>query len=318
MRISDLGAVEQSAAPKQFDFSGIKLFIAIPTRGTCSVQFAMSLATTCSFLTAKNIDHILFKHVSSCHVHFSRNVLLAEFLRTDCTHILQVDDDMGFDAVAVLQMLTHDKDFIAGVGNIKTDKGDEYACKIDVNEHTQVAVTDKNGLIKASFVGGAFTLIKREAIEKMISQNMNLRNARVDASYGYTLYQDRYADNGFETEDYTFCRRWTEIGGEIWIYPDITFVHTGSKDYVGNYHEFLKAQPPLAPTVESLMAGFHSPADLAPRPRVEKNGLQKAITREVEKAIDKIAESPSYIAKVSAAVKKMTEEGSAEWLQQTT
>jgi hypothetical protein len=44
-------------------------------------------------------------------------------------------------------------------------------------------------------------------------------------------------------EDTGFCRLWHEMGGKMWIYPDITFNHYGDdKYYRGNYREFLKYQ----------------------------------------------------------------------------
>jgi hypothetical protein len=44
-------------------------------------------------------------------------------------------------------------------------------------------------------------------------------------------------------EDYSFCRRWREKCGDIWLVPDLSLDHhKDGKVYAGNYHEYLTAQ----------------------------------------------------------------------------
>ena len=35
------------------------------------------------------------------------------------------------------------------------------------------------------------------------------------------------------SEDYTFCRRWRDIGGEIWLDTQGSLIHVGTQDFVG-------------------------------------------------------------------------------------
>jgi hypothetical protein len=37
------------------------------------------------------------------------------------------------------------------------------------------------------------------------------------------------------SEDYSFCRRWRQIGGEIWIDGASNLTHTGPYEFVGNH-----------------------------------------------------------------------------------
>lgn len=41
-------------------------------------------------------------------------------------------------------------------------------------------------------------------------------------------------------EDYSFCRRWRDIGGRVWIDPEIRMGHCGYKTFVGSVGEWLK------------------------------------------------------------------------------
>ncbi len=220
---------------------GVKLYIGIPTRGTCSVHFARSLAHSVGALTLVGVEVEIHQSVLSCFVDMSRNTLVSEFLKTDCTHLMMIDDDMGWDATSIFKMLLADMEFIAAAGPKKVDSGDQFCCHINVNADETPMV--RNGLISASHVGGAFVLLKRAAIERMIEAYPDLICKAVDLKHGYRFFETRYSENTFHSEDYLFCDRFTEAGGEIWILPDVTLIHTGVKDYSGNYHKFLVGQP---------------------------------------------------------------------------
>lgn len=221
--------------------SGVKLFIGTPSRGDCSIHYARSLAQTVGLLTKAGIDVECHQVVLSCFVDMIRNTLVSEFLKTDFTHLMMIDDDMGWNAESVLNMLAHDVEFIAGVGPKKVDSGDEFCCHINVNADETPMV--KDGMISASHVGGAFVLLKREAIERMIKAYPEMVCRAVDLKHGYRFFETQYSENKFQSEDYLFCDRFTAAGGEIWIYPDVEFSHTGRKDYQGNYHKFLMGMP---------------------------------------------------------------------------
>ena len=41
-------------------------------------------------------------------------------------------------------------------------------------------------------------------------------------------------DNRYLSEDYTFCRRWQKIGGEIWLDPNTKLNHIGTYTFEGD------------------------------------------------------------------------------------
>jgi len=224
---------------------GVKLFIGTPTRGDCSIHYARSLAHTVGLLTQHGIEVECHQAVLSCFVDMSRNTLVSEFLKTDFTHMMMIDDDMGWNPEAVLKMLSHDVEFIAGVGPKKVDAGNEFCCHVNVNADETPMV--QNGLISASHVGGAFVLLKRSALERMIKAYPEMVCRAVDLKHGYRFFETQYTENKFQSEDYLFCDRFISAGGEVWIYPDVDFSHTGAKDYLGNYHRFLMGMPKEEP-----------------------------------------------------------------------
>jgi hypothetical protein len=59
----------------------------------------------------------------------------------------------------------------------------------------------------------------------------------VESSNLYALFDciiDRETGT-YLSEDYSFCRRWREIGGEIWIDGKSRVRHCGAYEFVGEY-----------------------------------------------------------------------------------
>ena len=85
-------------------------------------------------------------------------------------------------------------------------------------------------------------MIKRPAIDKMIGSYPELKYNN-DLNTGPELQEFFYAmfdtmldptDKRYLSEDYTFCRRWQAIGGDIWLDPSISLNHYGSYNFQGN------------------------------------------------------------------------------------
>lgn len=308
MRIDHSRAVGRPAA---LDFSSVKLFIALPTRGTCSIQFASSMALSVAMLTACGVDVNILENKNGTPIDFNRNNLLARFMNTDCTHIWFVDDDMGWNPDAIVKMIQQDKEFIAGAGPLKKDGEPLFAVKHETNaDETPVVV---NGLIPCSHVGGAFVLMKREAITRMMINYPGLRCEAVDPQNGYSLYQFEYGSKTWKGEDYVFCERWTSLGGEIWLYPNISFTHTGVKDYTGNYHQHLLNQDQPEDPETVLKEVLADPGSKVTEVPEETKAMLEAEpgSRKDNKfinAMEKIMLCESYIRRIAAAVVQIQDE----------
>ena len=43
-------------------------------------------------------------------------------------------------------------------------------------------------------------------------------------------------------EDYSFCIRWRDIGGQVWVDPEIEMGHIGLKCFQGHFGNWLKSR----------------------------------------------------------------------------
>lgn len=223
-----------------FPLSGAKLLIGIPTRGQCSIDFAKSLAMSTAFLTEMKIVVSILEVKSSCFIEVSRNRLLAECVNGDYTHLLMIDDDMGWEIDLPYKMMLENKGITAAIGP-KKHENEDYACELLTNPDGTPMQDD--GLLLASHVGAAFMLLKRKAIEMLFEKATDLRCCAIDKKNGYMIFKTTWLQNMFMTEDYTFCEFARANGHKVWVYPDAEFSHEGAKIFRGNLQKYLLKQP---------------------------------------------------------------------------
>lgn len=207
---------------------GERLFICSPSySGTYCHEYVESLVATIKDCQQHDIK-TLYKSLPGLHwIDIARDVLAHLFLQSDCTHMLQIDADIGWSADAARQLIAHDKDVIGGA----------YPIKTDVMHHFPVACDDGAGLVKATGLPGGFLLVKREVIERMSAARPKYKCCALP--YGELqvapLFTREMREDGYTGEDFMFCRRATADGYEIWLDPDIDFAHVGAKAWHGNY-----------------------------------------------------------------------------------
>ena len=55
----------------------------------------------------------------------------------------------------------------------------------------------------------------------------------LENQYAYALFDCIIVDTHYMSEDWTYCHRWREIGGQIWTDVSIEITHSGMEDYKG-------------------------------------------------------------------------------------
>ncbi len=182
-----------------------------------------------------------------CH---ARNKLLGNFVKTDqYTHLLIVDDDMGWVADDVIRMLLLDKDFISGAGP-KKQFPKEFCCsnrddKTDEKIFPNFYHAGETLLCDMNYVGAGFVLMSRNCAVKMTESYQDLayfdsfdKQMEVGLYDPITITKNdgkyRYFD------DFAFCYRWRMIGGKVVIVPDIRLKHTGNYTFEGQLTEMFE------------------------------------------------------------------------------
>ncbi len=261
-----------------------KFFIATPCYGgQLNEPYFRSVVKLMTFFNGHSIPLAFGTIANESLVTRARNVLLAYFLASDYTHLMFIDADIEFQVEDLLKLYAHNKDVVVGaypkkgvawnriregvnlpdnVGKELSDReiaayGSDYAInfKFTNKELRQIAV--ENGLIKLHDAGTGFMMIKREAILKLIksypeikyNNDVNISNASLKDHF-YALFDTMIdpIDRRYLSEDYTFCRRWQDIGGDIWLDPTISLNHYGHFCFQGNPQAIINFSEPVPST----------------------------------------------------------------------
>lgn len=176
----------------------------------------------------------------------ARNILTAMFLESDCTHLMFVDADIEFQADDVLRALAYDKPIMAAAYPKKALPV-QYAINFKFVDPSRKQIRVENGAAEVLDASTGFFLIKRETVEKMVEAHPEL-HYKNDSNIDPKLNKHCYAlfdtildpdDNRYLSEDYTFCRRWQKLGGEIWLDLNTKLNHVGSYTFEGDVSKLI-------------------------------------------------------------------------------
>jgi hypothetical protein len=188
----------------------------------------------------------------------ARNTLVATALDNPAaTHLMFIDADIGFTPQQVARMLGFDRDVVAGMYPLKLLHNDEaMVARVAAGEPLETAQIryvgaplpadlrrDEDGFMTAEFAGTGFMLIKRQALERMIEAYPETRYGAAhdravpnESPHKYALF-DCTIDpqtGDYLSEDFTFCRRWRAIGGEVWLDARSSLIHVGPREFAGD------------------------------------------------------------------------------------
>jgi hypothetical protein len=189
----------------------------------------------------------------------ARQTIVGHFLDNPAaTHLLFIDADVGFEPEQVFRLLEFGADFTAAAYPVKQVHWELMAAAVRsgrtplesatlsyvVERDATEEMVMRNGFVKSRYAGTGFLMVRRTVLEAMIEHYPELRythehkatdplagspwrsalfNCMVDKSTGFYL-----------SEDFSFCRRWTDMGGEIWVDCTSRLEHVGVMVFKGN------------------------------------------------------------------------------------
>jgi hypothetical protein len=247
-----------TAAPLQ-PGTTINLVIATPCfGGQISVLYAASLfKLQKSVRSFKSVNlKVLFKDGDAL-ITRARASLMSQFLDdSGATHLLFVDADIGFEPEQVLRLIRCGADMCAAIYPIKRIDWPRVKSTIETARPNPAAaalnyvfevddpdaVTATAEFVKVRYAGTGFLMIRRAAIERMCARYPQLKYRRDHSLDAATESDNRFAlfecmigeDGTYLSEDFAFCRRWTDIGGEIWADLHSRLDHVGPMKFCGD------------------------------------------------------------------------------------
>lgn len=157
-------------------------------------------------------------------IHFARQEMAENFMKSEDTDLIFIDDDMGWRAEDLFEMLLHDVDVVGAICPLKRER---EQWNVNLLHDPAGNRVECDGLLEAAYVGTAIMRIQRRAFE------------RFDPFSHF--FDARYEPSGMIGEDAWFCRELRKRGGSVWAMP-MQVRHIGIKQWFGNYEEKAQCQ----------------------------------------------------------------------------
>jgi hypothetical protein len=217
-----------------------KVLIATPClSGEVAIEFVVALMETQGLMQSVGIQVDFTSVRGDCFIGKARNNLVNKFLEMGHESLFFIDADEGWDAQSFLRMVLDPHEIVAGAVPKKMDE--TTFNNVDLVTTGNADCVIEGGLLQARKVGTGFMRVKRSAIEKLIAAYPE-QYLPGDGSPGkhYRLFEVTIEDGQFWGEDLKFCRKWNDIGGSVWIDPNVNFSHVGRKAWEGNFLKYLQ------------------------------------------------------------------------------
>jgi hypothetical protein len=249
-----------------------KLFVATPMYGgQCHGMYTKSTAELAKICTHYGIEVKFFYLFNESLITRARNYCCDEFMRSDCTHMIFIDSDIGFDPNDVLTLMAmmdtdnpeNDKNIMCGPYPKKTiawekikkavDKGfaDENPMELErfvgdyvfnpAHGQKQVRLDEPVRVLEG---GTGFMMITKKAFEEFQKAYPDytylpdhVRTKHFDGTREIFMYFQALIDEKskrYLSEDYMFCQWMSKVGIETWMCPWMKLLHTGSYTFGGS------------------------------------------------------------------------------------
>lgn len=222
------------AEEKRVSLEGRSIFIGIPTYdGKLSIKLAYTLAALMPVALKHGIT-VKLGHVSGCSIiTMARNMLVEQFLKSDCTELLFIDADVIPQPEDILRLVAQsgDKDVTAGMYPRRA-KDRKFFLDFYLNDEGDLEF--EGALMRANRVGTGFMLIQRHVIEKIAEQS-EMYLGQDGVGQVANVFEFSMRDGKFVGEDYTFCDKAIASGFKVWVDVEICLPHVGVEEFTNDF-----------------------------------------------------------------------------------
>ncbi len=246
-----------------------KLFLGLPCYGgACAAMFARSIADLAALCTHYGIGLQMYFLMNESLITRARNYICDEFVRSQGTHMMFIDSDIGFnpnDVIAMLAMMSDDSPYdVLGAPYPKkciswekikraVDKGmadenpnnlEKYVGDFVFNPkggQTSIAISEPAEVLET---GTGFMMVRRKTFENYQKayphksyKPDHVRTEHFDGSREIMMYFNAEIDPAtkrYLSEDYLFCQEVIKMGNSVWLCPWMQLSHVGTMVFAGS------------------------------------------------------------------------------------
>jgi hypothetical protein len=231
----------------QYDFSKVHVHFGIPCYGGQITEPCFTSFLRFILMASKSgLQWSLDTMVNESLVTRARNNLMAKMMtNTAATHFMFIDADIRFQPEAIFMMLAADKDVIGGLYPKK-------ALPIQYVINVKPGTVIQNDIFPVDTMGTGFMMFKRHVYEKLCAAHPECKYVD-DVGLGkqyeptmFSIFDTEIDEKGhYLSEDWTFCRRWARLGGEIYAHAKVLLNHSGHYEFAGDLSVLTGGKPSM-------------------------------------------------------------------------
>jgi hypothetical protein len=217
----------------------------------CTAEYTISMVNLMRMVPfhAQNLNVMTLFALNESLIHKTRNLLAHSFLKSDCTHLLFIDSDIGFKADQIIELMLSDADIVCGIYPKKkinwqyvNDAVKNDVRVDDLHKHAleylyiPEAVDSAEDLIEIKRAGTGMMMISRNVFEQLADQ---VNTFKLESNLENVFMTDELIREYFFTsidkdsqiylhEDFNFCKLWENNGGKIHAAAWVELTHSGT------------------------------------------------------------------------------------------
>jgi hypothetical protein len=238
------------------------LFLSTPCYGgLCLQKYAESILGLQVLASQHGIQLYIDTIENESLVQRARNVAVGRFMqKSNAEYFMFIDADIHFDPASVIRLVKSGHELSVACYPKKFVDWNQAAQAVKKGDTRDMAMLSASlvvnfGAQRVNIVDGfapildgptGFMVIKRSVFEKMEKQypELHCRNDHQNRDFDhYHAAFDCMIDpvtRRYLSEDYAFCRRWQQMGGQIFADTCTTLGHVGNLPFSGQLSERLK------------------------------------------------------------------------------
>lgn len=195
-----------------------------------------------------------------------RDVLCAKFLGDEtATDLLFIDNDVTWEPGGLVTLMNHPVELVAGLYPRRADPLAFHVRWIEGQKELWADPT--TGLLEVEGVPAGFLRISRACLERMVTAfpEKAFADQHAPAGTAWALFDNIHEGKAYFGEDYSFCRRFRQAGGRVWVDPEMTLGHIGLKTFRGSFGDWLRSRITGADLASATRPAPANEAGAAPR-----------------------------------------------------
>lgn len=202
-------------------------------------------------------EHAAVAELGCPYISAARATMIRKAMEWGADIFIFLDDDVSWRPEDLVALIDAEGDVAGGTYRFKVPQEgssasvpqihvepSEYMGKVFVGDGGKPLVRDTDGAIQALCLPAGFLKVTRLGIARFMAAYPELSITGGGSFNSPDLFNHGAYKGVWYGEDYAFCRRWMELGGELFLLPNLNLDHHGKGKWEGhvwpgNFHEHL-------------------------------------------------------------------------------